>query len=210
MFTRKDTNTNASYNLETPMMSQAMARDSVDMRYYSSELSSPEKSTFTSDNISLSVLQQYINVSIISWNEVESYVEYTINIVYKNLDYSISKRYRDFHTFHENLAKQIAPGKPPDLPEKNSIAHMLKGHDPEFIGERKGQLEKYISEVLNDPAYHCPLLFQFIGLEISPERLWNEAKNHSRYIFKPPLKWEATVGGDNKQYIEFIIPIDKR
>ena len=75
---------------------------------------------------------------------------------------------------------------------------MLKGHDPEFIGERKQQLEMYISEVLNDPAYHCPLLFQFISLELSPERLWKETNNHQRYIFKPPLKWEAAMDSFNK------------
>ena len=92
------------------------------MGYYQSDVDTVDKLSFTSENVLLSVLQSYINVNIVSWNEVENYIEYTISIVYKNLDYSISKRYRDFHTFHENLSKQIAPGKPPDLPEKNSLS----------------------------------------------------------------------------------------
>jgi hypothetical protein len=82
------------------------------------------------------MFQRYFKVSIEDWQEKENFVEYKISVFDGEREQIVLKRYKDFYELHESIKRAIMPGLPPDLPARHTFSHMIRGNDPEFIGNR--------------------------------------------------------------------------
>ena len=121
-------------------------------------------------------LQTYVKAEILSWQHVDTWVEYRIAVRSGDSEpVEVYKRYSEFVERDQQIRREIAPGKPADLPSKNRFAHLFKGNNPEFIDRRKSLLDTYIVALLNDPAFHCKSVFDFVRLDVDLERLWKRA-----------------------------------
>ena len=80
--------------------------------------------------------------------------------VFQNAAYSaVLRRYSDFHWLYERLQKERAGAIVPPLPDKQAVARF----SPEFIGERRRQLERFLRRVSVHPElYDAPSLDTFL------------------------------------------------
>ena len=68
--------------------------------------------------------------------------------------YSLTKRYRDFHSLDEQLSELDSRGTPIKLPQK-SFNFLGIGETKEFVEERRKGLERYLQAILyhKDPIW---------------------------------------------------------
>ena len=80
--------------------------------------------------------------------------------VFQNAAYSaVLRRYSDFHWLYERLQKERAGAIVPPLPDKQAVARF----SPEFIEERRRQLERFLRRVSVHPElYDAPSLDTFL------------------------------------------------
>jgi hypothetical protein len=158
-------------------------------------------------------LQRYITVRIDRWyktNYPDTHVEYTITwsaskLFQKGL---VQKRYSDIYGLHCSLKKILHPVNLPEFPSKNYLETFRKTYNEEMLNCRKNQLERYLSHVLNEPAYHCEELFKFLGLNATPQDLWEASEIKYSYAIKR-MKWDSEVSELGKAFHIYSIEIER-
>ena len=66
----------------------------------------------------------------------------------------VKYRYSEFHNMHSKLRKIVFPARLPAFPSKTYFSN-LRQLDISGLERRRLELEIYMTNVLNDPAFHC-------------------------------------------------------
>jgi len=142
-------------------------------------------------------LQTFFHLRIPNWVQQENHVEYAIS--WKAIGFGteglVQRRFNNFFELHTSLKKALAPAKLPKFPSKNYLKN-LRRMDPEAIELRRKGLEEYLSHVLNDPAFQCEKLLEFIGCSIPLDTIWESKTKTFKYMLFEPISWEGDVDQD--------------
>jgi hypothetical protein len=115
---------------------------------------------------------------------------------------SVWHRYSKLLTFHKNLGKLVRPAKLPQFPRKQYLSRLTIIVDFTLIDERRSQLETYYNTVLNDPAFVCTHLLEFICCTIPLSFLLSSCSLAHVVKLNGPITSETRWTDDNK--IEFV------
>jgi PX domain len=126
------------------------------------------------DNMNEIYLQKYVYITISKWIEIGAHIEYIVdwNIPYLELNGSVQKRYNEFLDFHKSLSKIVSPAKLPSFPRKSYLRRLQK-IDEKALSTRKVQLQNYLSHILNDTAFLCNEVLEFLNIPTSIEKIWS-------------------------------------
>jgi hypothetical protein len=158
-------------------------------------------------------LQRYIYIRIQDWKQVDNpdtHIEYRITWQTWDRSYrgSMYKRYNEIYALHCSLKKTLSPATLPEFPSKFYLDSFRKNINTKAIECRQKELEAYLGHILNDPAYHCEELFQFIGFEIKPEALWTLASGNASYDLTHII-WESEVSDIGEHYVTYVMEIER-
>ncbi|CAG9318098.1 unnamed protein product [Blepharisma stoltei] len=143
-------------------------------------------------------LQSYINLRIVKWVEEKEHIEYIIQWKAVKLagEGVVMKRYSEIWDLHRRLRKILAPAGLPSFPKKNYM-QTLRKKDNEAIDIRKIELENYLGHILNDPAYICQELLDFIECKLTIESLWKCNNTEWSYLLYTPISWDNELDKDS-------------
>lgn len=93
-----------------------------------------------------------INVSILMHNEGTEAYEVSWKIISTQEEGGNTQKYNRFYELNQRLQKKLSPAVLPDFPTKYSLP-VSRTIDFYSIEHRRSSLERYLSYILNDPAY---------------------------------------------------------
>lgn len=132
---------------------------------------------------------------VITWGFAESSEETTVH-----------RRYKDFASLNSSLKKAASPGLLPKFPVKTYVQNLRKA-DMQAMEIRRRKLEKYLCHVLNDPAFQCQELLDFIECSTDFSHVWGR-KSTVEYEVVSPVGWEGELDGTSS-YIVYILNFTK-
>lgn len=101
----------------------------------------------------------------------------------------------------------MAPAYLPSFPKKNYLQNLRK-IDFQAIEIRRLELESYLGHVLNDPAYLCQELLDFVECKLSIDTVLKSKNYEYSYILCTPIMWDNEVGKDS-HYIIYTLTFTK-
>ncbi|CAG9318214.1 unnamed protein product [Blepharisma stoltei] len=139
-------------------------------------------------------LHSFINVKILKWIEERDHIEYAVQWKIPRLtqEGTIQKRFNEFYEFHRKLKKSLAPAGLPKFPSKNYLQN-FRSQDSHALEIRKRKLENYLGHVLNDTAFLCQDVLDFINCTVDLESIWKSRLQGISYILHSPITWEGEV-----------------
>lgn len=156
-------------------------------------------------------LMWVIQVSIPSYRYDEStqILDYYMKTEIQALGFDKLRPYKfaDFCDLHKALKKTLQPGNIIAFPAKN-YGQSFKTKDKLAIEARKEKLELYFSQILNDPAYLCKELLDFIGCDADLTQVLDLIPTF-KYRLTEEMTWEGDISDDSTHYILYCIYIGK-
>mmetsp|Transcript_13467 Transcript_13467/g.13516 ORF Transcript_13467/g.13516 Transcript_13467/m.13516 type:complete len:110 (+) Transcript_13467:470-799(+) len=84
------------------------------------------------------------------------------------------------------------PASLPKFPSKNYL-QTFRSQDSHALEIRKRKLENYLGHVLNDAAFLCQDVLDFINCGVDLESIWKSKLQGISYILHSPITWEGEV-----------------
>lgn len=134
-------------------------------------------------------------VFVVSWN-----------LVSENEKNEVVKEFKDFNTLNSNLKKALSMVMLPKFPEKSYVQNLRKA-DSHALEIRRRKLEKYLGHLLNDPAFICQELLDFIQCTTDINIILDKPCQ-SEYELSCPVGWEGELEGSSS-YIIYIMNFTK-
>jgi len=145
-----------------------------------------------------------ISVNELAGNKKEFIVVW--NLIGDDKKVEVVKEFKDFNTLNGNLKKALATVLLPKFPEKSYVQNLRKV-DSQALEIRRRKLEKYLSHLLNDPAFICQELLDFINCTVDISALMDRPCQ-SEYELNGPVGWEGELEGSSS-YIIYIMSFAK-
>ena len=101
---------------------------------------------------------------------------------------------QDFYTLHKTLSKVFSPASLYFL--NKSFPNTLKPSDQSLTEKIRLELEHYLLEVLNDPAFICKEVLEFIKCDADTQQVLDSMPN-IRYLIADQASWENTISEDS-------------
>jgi len=102
-------------------------------------------------------------VQLRQFREVVDHVEFCLSVIHRctGCTWEVWRRFSEFQQFHEDLAADFDDDRPlPSVPQKSWLPSFVQSADNEFCTHRKAQLQRYVDEILADPALERHAAFQ--------------------------------------------------
>lgn len=152
---------------------------------------------------------RYFTLKISKWLVVESHIEYFILWSSPKLELtgSAQKRYNEILELHKILSKIVSPARLPKFPSKNYLKILTK-IDEKALNRRKSQLESYFSHIINDPAFLCQEVLDFLNIPSSIEKILIYKFPICEISLQPPLHCDLEID-DSGHFIVYNIKLCK-
>ena len=147
-------------------------------------------------------LNWMIDIHIPNWKNAGTYIEYTIKSEIRVLSFEsiLTTRFSEIFNLHKQLKKKNIPT--PAFPQKY-LYHKPKNLEAHLIEIRRAQLEEYLGNIFNDPAYLSESSLKFINCNIKISEILRLIPNNSSYELIIPITWEEELGGDLTPFIKY-------
>ena len=155
----------------------------------------PKLSTFTMENniFYSQCLQWIVQISIPSYRfeEISQSIDYYVKWEIPSLNLAKIKpfKFKEFASLHKTLKRVVHPANMIQFPSKNYIRNLKdKNKDKDSIELRRAQLEYYLLEIFNDPAFICKESLEFIGCDAEVDDV---LRNVPDYFYRiTDISWE--------------------
>ena len=108
---------------------------------------------------------------------------------------------------HKTLKKALDPANIISFPSKN-YGKSVKQKDKIAIESRKEKLESYLTTLLNDPAYLCKEILNFIECDADLTQIYSLFPAVT-YRITEEMSWEGDISDDCTHYILYHANIAK-
>ena len=107
---------------------------------------------------------------------------------------TIGYKLQDFSTLHKTLSKVFSPASLYFI--NKSFPSKLNSSDQSLTEKIRLELEHYLLEILNDPAFICKEILEFIKCDADTQQLLELIPN-IKYLITDQASWENTISEDS-------------
>ena len=199
-----------SQNIEERLNSDSLPRaESSIFDYYRPRLNNlPSDDTIHPTKLS----GWLINISIPSYrfDETSQMIDFYVKCEIPSLGFEKIKpfKFTDFANFHKTLKKVHSSYFFLQISSKY-YSPQLKNKDKDAIESRRAQLEYYLIEIFNDPAYLCKEALDFIGCDAEVNEIL-ELIPDCKYKITEKMSWEGEISEDSSHFIIYTTGIGKK
>ena len=154
----------------------------------------------------------FVRCHVEGWMKIDAqkpYIVYRVKWTTVDTCYSglVAKRFSDFYQLHRTIKSRIGSAKMPDFPSKNYLQSFIGELDSHALDLRRKALEGYINYVLNDPAYLCSPLLEFLNCPVGVETLWRTRVSPEPIRLMSRVNWTSEMNGDGSCYFCYSVVI---
>ncbi|OMJ87315.1 hypothetical protein SteCoe_11001 [Stentor coeruleus] len=153
-------------------------------------------------------LQWIVKIRVLSHSQedVSKEIDYYVKSKIPCLKFKHTKGFTidDILSLHKAIKKQ-------DLSIENPIKNysILKNHVEDTVELRRMEIEHYLLEILNDPAFICKDALKFIGCDADLCSILDNIPEFS-YTITDSIEWKGEIGEDSSHFIVYKVGISEK